>query len=489
MNLRYGITWKLLVWFLIVIAIFYGTILVFYINVQEVVKLSEAIVSKNYAIASATKKMMENLLSMEENKQKFQLLKKNDYLSFYNEAQHSFEENLTRVMRLTTMGHTISKEWQAIADEYDNYSNAASLADYLTGKNKDPRIVDNAWVPESTTNRWIDIISEERQKNEKEIEQTTWDLNRKGRASAKHGLIGLAVSSIVGLLGLIYLSHSMIRPLRELMEGIRRISSNHLAAPIDVRSHDEFGELAHAVNEMSNHLHREERMRSDFISMLSHEIRTPLTSIRESVNMIREEVMGPINSRQEKFLEIAGSEITRISDLLSHLMQASRLEPGMLEMNMEPIDPKAYVAECVNSIKLSAEAKQIDIVFDVPKHLPMVSGDRKQLQQAMLNYLSNAVKFSEPETRVVVDITHEEALKRLSFSVTDNGPGILEEDLAFLFNKYYRGKRERERLEGVGLGLSIVKNIVESHQGSVWVKSDLGRGSTFGFSLPTMADG
>ena len=87
MNLRYGITAKLLVWFLIVIAIFYGTILVLYINVQEVVRLSESIVEKNYAIASATKKIMESLLSIEESKQKYLLLKKKDYLEFFNEAQ------------------------------------------------------------------------------------------------------------------------------------------------------------------------------------------------------------------------------------------------------------------------------------------------------------------------------------------------------------------------------------------------------------------
>jgi signal transduction histidine kinase len=325
-------------------------------------------------------------------------------------------------------------------------------------------------------------------KNEQEIEQATRELNRKGQASAKHGLIGLAISSFVGLLGLFYLSYSMIRPLRELMEGIRKISSNRLSSPIIVRSQDEFGELAHAVNEMSNHLQKEERMRSDFISMLSHEIRTPLTSIRESVNMIREEVMGPINSRQEKFLEIAGSEISRISDLLSHLMQASRLEPGLLDIHMEPIDPQTYVAECINSIKLAAEAKHIDLVFEPPEQLPLINGDRKQLQQAMLNYLSNAVKFSDADTRVVVGMRHEPSKKRLSFFVTDDGPGILEEDLAFLFNKYYRGQRERERLEGVGLGLSIVKNIVESHHGTVWVKSELGKGSTFGFNLPTMAE-
>ena len=103
----------------------------------------------------------------------------------------------------------------------------------------------------------------------------------------------------------------------------------------------------------------------------------------------------------------------------------------------------------------------------------------------MLNYLSNAVKFSEPDTRVTIGVRYQRSQNRLSFFVKDNGPGILEEDKAFLFNKYYRGQRERERLEGVGLGLSIVKNIIESHHGTVWVNSLVGKGSTFGFTLPS----
>jgi signal transduction histidine kinase len=485
MNLRFGITGKLLVWFFAIIAIFYGTILVLYINVQQVVGLSGSIVAKNYAIASGTKKMTESLLSMEENKQKYLLLKKSDYLVFFNDAQHAFEDNLTQVTRLTAMGHDISNVWRDISDAYATYADAAEVAAYLAGKVKDPDAVNTFWPPESVVNDWIDIISVERMKNEQEIELATRELNRKGRLSAKNGLIGLAISSLVGLLGIFYLAYSMIRPLRELMDGIREISSNRLGKPLEIRSQDEFGELAHAFNEMSSRLRKEERMRSDFISMLSHEIRTPLTSIRESVNMIREEVMGPINSRQEKFLEIAGSEISRISDLLSHLMQASRLEPGLLNMQLEPIDPHTFVAECTNSIKLAAEAKNIDLHIQVPSQLPPIVGDRKQLQQAMLNYLSNAVKFSDPDTRVITGVTQDQANNRLSFFVKDNGPGILDEDQAFLFNKYYRGQRERERLEGVGLGLSIVKNIVESHHGTVWVNSQVGKGSTFGFTLPS----
>ena len=103
----------------------------------------------------------------------------------------------------------------------------------------------------------------------------------------------------------------------------------------------------------------------------------------------------------------------------------------------------------------------------------------------MNKVMSNAVKFSGHDTRVTIGVRQHRSENRLSFFVKDNGPGILDEDLAFLFNKYYRGQRQRERLEGVGLGLSIVKNLVESHHGTVWVNSQVGKGSTFGFTLPS----
>lgn len=487
MNFKLGITGKLLIWFFVIIAIFYGTILVLYIDVQQVVRLSEAIVEKNYTIATGTKKMTEALLTMEESKQKYKLLKKLDYLVFFNEAQHMLEENLSQVTLLSAMGYDIPRTWLDISDEYRTYPNAAEVSTYLAGEEKDPATVNSFWIPESIVNDWISKISSERVNNEREIEKTTRELHRQGRMSARNGLIGLAVSSIVGLLGILYLAYSMIRPLRDLMDGIREISSDSRHTPLEVRSKDEFGELAHAFNDLSKRLSKEERMRSDFISMLSHEIRTPLTSIRESVNMIREEVMGPVNSRQEKFLEIASSEISRISDLLSHLMQASRLEPSLLNMRLEPIDPHLLVTESADRIRLAAEAKQIKMTIQAPPQLPQIVGDEKQLMQALLNYLSNAIKFSEPNDQITIGLHYHQTTNQLTFFVKDNGPGILEEDQTYLFNKYYRGQAERERLEGVGLGLSIVKNIIESHHGSVWVNSHLGKGSTFGFTLPSVS--
>ena len=149
-------------------------------------------------------------------------------------------------------------------------------------------------------NGWIEKITQARIENQMELETTTRELNQRGIKSIRNALIGVAFSSLVGLLGVVYLAYSIIRPLKELMHGIRIVSKDSNSEPVRVRSNDELGELARAFNEMAERLRREEHLRSDFISMLSHEMRTPLTSIRESVNMIKEEVMGPITRQTKK---------------------------------------------------------------------------------------------------------------------------------------------------------------------------------------------
>ena len=484
MDPSYGITGKLLVWFFAIVAIFYGTILILYINFQQVVQISESIVSKNYAISDNSKKMLENLLSMEENEKKYRLLQKKDYLNFFTEARDEFGKSLTKIMALAVQGKALSPHWQTVYDDYRKYSASGNI------KSNDANSDTNAqpsWIPEDVINTWIEKISLARLENQVEVEEATRELNQRGRASVRNALIGLGISSLVGLIGVVFLAYSMIRPLKELMSGIRSISKDRSSEPVRVHSKDELGELATAFNEMADRLRQEERLRSDFISMLSHEIRTPLTSIRESVNMVGEEVMGPITNRQRKFLEIAGSEIGRICDLLNHLMQASRLEPGALRLQSQPVDGYALVSACIESLKPSAEAKQIEMIAEIPPDTPDVLGDPQYLQQVFLNLLVNAIKFSDPESKVWVRLGRSASRNVITFQVVDNGPGILEEDQLKLFNKFYRAPAVREHLDGVGLGLSITKNIIEAHGGTIWVESQIGQGSTFSFTLPVAA--
>jgi signal transduction histidine kinase len=473
MDPSYGITGKLLVWFFAIVSIFYGTILVLYLNFQQVVQISERIVSKNYAVSDHSKKMFELLLSMEENGKKYRLLKKPDYATFFQEAQQEFEVSLANIIALEGRGQTLSPRWQEVNQAYQQYAQA--------DQKQSGAIV---WIPEEDINAWLEHITAARKENELEVEETTRELNRQGRSSVRNALIGLGVSSVVGLLGVVYLAYSMIGPLKDLMRGIRSVSKDRYSDPVRIQSNDELGELAAAFNEMAERLRQEERLRSDFISMLSHEIRTPLTSIRESVNMVGEEVMGPITDRQRRFLEIAGGEIGRICDLLNHLMQASRLEPGALKLHYEPVDSYSLVNACIESLKPSAEQKQIDLQSRVSPDTPDVQADPQYLQQVFLNLIGNAIKFSDPQTVVSIMAVPLVNKSMLSFSIEDNGPGILEEDQAKLFNKFYRSPSVRDHQDGVGLGLSITKNIIEAHNGKIWVKSLVGQGSTFSFTLP-----
>ena len=153
MDPSYGITGKLLIWFFAIVSIFYGTILVLYLNFQQVVLISERIVSKNYAISDNSKKMFESLLSMEENEKKYRLLNKNDYLNFFLEAQKDFDLSMQKVLALEKQGHTLSPEWRKVYEAYLTYSGSAEAAQ---GEAKpDPQKI---WIPEKIINEWIGSI-------------------------------------------------------------------------------------------------------------------------------------------------------------------------------------------------------------------------------------------------------------------------------------------------------------------------------------------
>lgn len=481
MKIKFGIMFKLFIWYLVLVSIFYGTVLILFVHIRQVMQTSEDVVNKNYKISSASKKMIDSLLWMEESESKYDLLKKEDYKEYFLAAQREFEVNLYEILRLGLQDTGDGGPWMELLQSYKSHYTPPA-AESAADESNPP------WIAEDVINDWIQRISKARSVNEQAIESSMRALTERGQNAVRWGFVGLGTSILVGLLGSIFLTHSMNRPLRELRRGIRSISQHGLSEPIKVFSKDEFGELAAAFNDMTVRLRAEERMRSDFISMLSHEIRTPLTSIRESVNLIAEEVMGTINDRQRRFLEIASSEMERITGLLNHLLHISRLEAGAVQIRPRALDPAAFVAGSVYRVTPAAEAKDVRLRTSVPPGVPMVNGDPDNLQQVLLNLLGNAIKFSPAGTDVLVSVDWEDVPGGdwLRFSVSDSGPGIPEEEQPLVFHKYYRASGVRDQVDGVGLGLSISKHIIEAHGGTVWVTSKAGGGSTFSFTLPVV---
>jgi len=287
MKLKFGITSKLFILYLVFFLIFCGTTVIIYLNVKQIMTASETIVLKNNKITLCAKKMIEQLLSMEENIEKFRLLNKNEYRDYYLSAQREFEVNLDEIMTLNVSGLEAAEQWETLNTSYSNFK--------LGLDHSQSDDAQKIWIPETFLNQWIQIISEALTENERDIEMSLLEIDRQGQLTARNNLIGLGLSIIAGLFGSIFLANSMIRPIRRLRRGIRSIANDEFSDSIQIKSKDEFGDLAATPNEMTKRLKKEEMMRSDFISMLSHEIRTPLTSIRESVNLIIEEIPGPLS--------------------------------------------------------------------------------------------------------------------------------------------------------------------------------------------------
>jgi signal transduction histidine kinase len=478
-----GIRAKLLVWYLALLTIFYGTILVLFFHIHRISRVSDRIVNTRYGIAALSNRLIQDLLTMEENEKKYQLLRKVEYIDLFWAAKGSFEKGLAEIIRVQTPSTRIPL-WEEIQSE----NRVLWDRDWLGAEGWAPPS-EPSWLPERMIDGWTKRIFDARSENQSEVEREFRGVYETGVIAFRWGMLGLGASVGVGLLGLVLITYSINRPLRALRTGIRSIRGGGQTEPIPIRSGDELGEVARAFNDLAGRLAQEERMRSDFIAMISHEIRTPLTSIGESVNLIEEELAGPINEKQRRLLRIAREEMKRVTELLRTMMQVSRMEAGMVGVEARPLAPIRVVRDCLARVAPLAEGGRIRIRAQVSPSLPLVLGDEAQLRQVLLNLLGNAIKFSTAGGDVAVRVEREAEQPFVRFSVSDGGPGIPDQEQSLVFQKYYRVSGEGGPAEGMGLGLSISKHIIEAHGGTMGLESRLGEGSTFFFTLPETKKG
>jgi PAS domain S-box-containing protein len=229
-----------------------------------------------------------------------------------------------------------------------------------------------------------------------------------------------------------------------------------------------------------------DRMKSEFIATVSHELRTPLTSLSMGIDILSQEVVGPVNQQQKELLVAAKDDSERLRKLVKELLDLSKLESGKYEMKKEFVDFRRLVADAVRPLRLPFEEKRIHLELDIPEHLPALSADSHQLNWVVTNLLSNALHWTE--TGGNVQLTAREEKQGLLVTVSDTGHGIPSENLEIVFDKFVQLKSSTETTPGsVGLGLAIAREVVEAHGGRIWVESKVGIGSTFFFTLPTVS--
>ena len=262
---------------------------------------------------------------------------------------------------------------------------------------------------------------------------------------------------------------------------VRRRNFSVTAAP--VRSADANGAVMvlHDITE----LRRLERVRRDFVANVSHEFKTPLTAIQGFAETLLSGALDDVANRSH-FVEIIRDHARRLARLTDDLLKLSRIEAGRLELEIRPVRVEALVNGCVETARLHAKARGLEIHVNSQEDAPDVRGDGAQLGEVLQNLLDNALQYTPPGGTIGVQARSNGS--EVVFTVTDTGIGIPQSDLERIFERFYRVDAARSReAGGTGLGLAIARHIVEAHGGRIWVESAIGQGSRFHFTVPSVS--
>lgn len=246
------------------------------------------------------------------------------------------------------------------------------------------------------------------------------------------------------------------------------------------------------------HLREVDQLKSNFLATVSHELRTPLTSIIGFSEMLAKGIAGPLNEEQTEYANTIlerGEELLR---LITQILEMSKMEMGTMRLSLEPVFLADVVGRAFSAATIPAERARVHLIQELDANLPAVLIDGDKIQQVLVNLISNAIKFNRPDGHVLIraelapmrrpfeeDFFGEEVADALRVSVSDTGIGIPEDQLGRIFDAFYQVDSSSTREHGgAGLGLSIVRKLIEAHGGEVWAESILGVGTTFLFTLP-----
>jgi signal transduction histidine kinase len=289
------------------------------------------------------------------------------------------------------------------------------------------------------------------------------------------GVVGAAVAILLGL----FLTRQFTKPIRALKKGAARIASGDLAYRAEVKSRDEFGDLAKSFNSMAASLDSSEQSRRRLFADIAHELRTPLSVIGGTVDAMLDGVYEPNSDNLTSIKE----ETEVLTRLVAELRDLTLAESGHLKLEVEPTNLAELVQRRVSQAEVIARGKNISLRTDITEGLPEIEADGRRIEQVVANLLDNALNHTASGGTVTVVVSPDK--DDVLVSVADRGEGIPAENLPYIFERFYRVDDARSRKTGgAGLGLAIAKQMVELHGGRIWVESEAGKGSKFSFTLP-----
>ncbi len=305
------------------------------------------------------------------------------------------------------------------------------------------------------------------------------------------GLAGALLAALILFSGLI---NSMRAPLGRLVEGARRLAGGDLRTRVEVGGPVEIAALGRAFNEMANSLERDarerdrvEQMKNDFVLTVSHELRTPVTVVKGFAEMLTAQRKG-LNSRQFEAAEVIAESAGQLQKMINDLLDLARSDAGKLRIEPEPTEVRPLAQRIGRQMRPHFDGKEQSFTVTVEKDLPEVDADAGRIGQVLANLLTNANKYAPEGAQVRLSASR--VGEEVEFAVSDDGPGLNEEQLEHVFERFWRAdSTETQSVGGTGLGLAIAKSLVELHGGAISANSAPGKGATFRFVLPISKDG
>ena len=300
------------------------------------------------------------------------------------------------------------------------------------------------------------------------------------------GLAGALLAALILFSGLI---NSMRAPLARLVEGARRLAAGDLETRVEAGGPVEIATLGKAFNEMATALERDaqerdrvERMKDDFVLTVSHELRTPVTVVKGFSEMLTAQPRS-LNSRQLEAAEVIADSAGQLQTMINDLLDLARSDAGKLRIDPEPTPVRSLTQRVGRQMRPNFEEKKQRLTVSIEKDLPEVQADRDRIAQVLANLLTNAYKYAPEGAKV--RLTASKVGEEVEFAVSDNGPGLGQEELDHVFDRFWRAQSgETQAVGGTGLGLAIAKSLIELHGGAISATSIPGKGATFRFVLP-----
>jgi len=456
------------------------------VRLHQMESLTRTILQTDNHLIGMHKKLTDSLLDQAVIEKKYIILKDRSLYDRFTAAARGFRALLDEAVSMPVDERQL-RILRAVGAAHENYlSLVREESDFLA---RDVLYAQKKYAEEKAklVDSMVRRLSELKVLTETRMGRKIQLLSTMGRDARRAAILIAAAALAVALLISIVITRSITTPLTAMKARAAEIAAGRLDGELKIASPPEMGELAQTLNYMCGRLKEIDTMKSDFFAVMSHELRTPLTSIREGTNLLLEGVAGEASQKQRRLLTIISDESNRLIELVNSFLTMAKIEAGMMTYEFTRGDLAELVRKVMREMEPLAAARRIRLETAEGSTSPLwVRMDGEKMLQVLRNLIGNALKYT-PEGGTVT-LEARRLGRQVRVEVADTGPGLTPAEIAVIFDRYRQARTASGQARSTGLGLSIVRSVIQAHGGRVWAESTPGRGSTFVFLVPEEAE-